>query len=105
MPGRSAYQDSAKADAANLDRPAASFAASLLAAGVTAVVAMSFNVYVTSAKAFMEEFYGQLQKGQSLSIAASLARKHLSADHARFIKTLQTLMIGWCPRSINPAPI
>jgi tetratricopeptide (TPR) repeat protein len=81
---RSAYQDSAKADAANLDRPAASFAASLLAAGVPAVVAMSFNVYVTSAKAFMEEFYGQLQKGQSLSIAASLARKHLSADHARF---------------------
>jgi tetratricopeptide (TPR) repeat protein len=80
---RSAYQESADIDADNLDRPSASFAHGLLAAGVPAVVAMSFNVYVTSAKTFMEEFYGQLQKGQALSVAASLAR-HLSVDRTRF---------------------
>ncbi len=45
---------------------------------------MSFNVYVTSAKTFMEEFYEQLQKGQTFSVAASRARKHLSADQIRF---------------------
>lgn len=81
---RSAYQESADANANNLDRPTSSFARAVLAAGVRAVVAMSFNVYVTSAKTFMEEFYRQLQKGQALGVAASLARKHLSIDQARF---------------------
>jgi hypothetical protein len=40
--------------------------------------------YVTSAKTFMEEFYRQLQKGQALGVAASLARKHLSINQSRF---------------------
>jgi hypothetical protein len=45
---------------------------------------MNFNVYVTSAKTFMEEFYRQLQQGRPLSLAASHARKHLSIDRERF---------------------
>jgi tetratricopeptide (TPR) repeat protein len=81
---RSAYQGSADDDTNNLDRPTSSFAHAVLAAGVPTVVAMSFNVYVTSAKTFMEEFYRQLQQGQALGVAASLARKHLSIDQARF---------------------
>lgn len=81
---RSAYQESTDTDIGNVDRPAASFAHSLLTAGVRAIIAMSFNVYVTSAKTFMEEFYSQLQRGQALSVAASLARKHLSVDRTRF---------------------
>jgi tetratricopeptide (TPR) repeat protein len=81
---RSAYQESPTSGADSLDQPASSFSHALLAAGVSAAVAMSFNVYVTSAKTFMEEFYGQLQKGQAFSAAASRARKHLSVDRTRF---------------------
>lgn len=81
---RSAYQESADDNTNHLDRPTSSFAHAVLAARVPAVVAMSFNVYVTSAKTFMEEFYRQLQKGQALGVAASLARKHLSIDQSRF---------------------
>ena len=81
---RSAYQESPITGADPLDQAASSFAHALLSAGVSAAVAMSFNVYVTSAKTFMEEFYGQLQKGQAFSVAASRARKHLSVDRTRF---------------------
>jgi len=81
---RSAYQESSIYDDLRLSRPAASFAHLLLVAGVPAVVAMSFNVYVASAKRFMEEFYRQLERGQTLNVAASLARKHLSTDRNRF---------------------
>ena len=58
---------------------------------------MSFNVYVTSAKTFMEEFYRQLQKGQALGVAP-LSRENTfrSIRHA-FIRTSQTLTIGRCP--------
>ena len=81
---RSAYQESAPEAVENRDRPAASFAHSLLSAGLPAVIAMNFNVYVTSAKAFMEDFYRELQRGRPLSLAASHARKHLSIDRERF---------------------
>ncbi len=81
---RSAYQEPNDNADSSRARPAASFAYSLLTAGVPAVVAMNFNVYVVSAKRFMEEFYRQLERGQTLSVAASLARKHLSTDRTRF---------------------
>ncbi len=81
---RSAYQESASESTDNRDRPAASFADSLLSAGLPAVIAMNFNVYVTSAKAFMEDFYRELQRGRPLGLAASHARKHLSIDRERF---------------------
>lgn len=80
---RSAYQEPNDNADSSRARPAASFAYSLLTAGVPAVVAMNFNVYVVSAKRFMEEFYRQLERGQTLSVAASLARKHLSTDRTR----------------------
>lgn len=81
---RSAYQEPNDNADSSRARPAGSFAYSLLTAGVPTVVAMNFNVYVVSAKRFMEEFYRQLGKGHTLSMAASLARKHLSTDVTRF---------------------
>jgi hypothetical protein len=81
---RSAYEGTSDNESSRLDRLPASFAHSLLVAGLPAVIAMNFNVYVVSAKRFMEEFYRQLERGQVLSVAASLARKHLSTDRKRF---------------------
>jgi tetratricopeptide (TPR) repeat protein len=78
---RSAYQEPIGNEAS---RPTDSFAHSLLIAGVPGVIAMNFNVYVVSARRFMEEFYRQLERGQTLSMAASLARKNLSTDRLRF---------------------
>jgi hypothetical protein len=44
---------------------------------------MKFNVYVSSATRYFEEFYRQLGRSQSLCTAASLARKHLASDERR----------------------
>jgi tetratricopeptide (TPR) repeat protein len=81
---RSAHEELSDPDSSPLSRPPASFSRSLLLAGIPAVIAMNYNVYVASAKRFMEEFYRQLGRGVPFSVAGSLARKHLATDRRRF---------------------
>ena len=71
------------ADVLVSESPISSFAQELLLSGVSTAVAMKYNVYVSSAMRFVEEFYRQLGRGERLSIAASLARKHLATDGRR----------------------
>jgi hypothetical protein len=61
-------------------RAVSSFAHDLVRLGIPTVVAMQHNVYVSSAARFNEELYRQLGRGQTVSVAASLARKHLASD-------------------------
>lgn len=81
---RSAHEELADGDASLSSRPPASFSRSLLRAGIPTVIAMNYNVYVASAKRFMEEFYRQLGGGVPFSVAGSLARKYLATDRRRF---------------------
>ena len=81
---QSAYQDPADIASATRGSTPASLSRTLIVNGVPFVIAMNFNVYVASAKRFMEEFYRQIGLGRSCSVAGSLARKHLSIDGIRF---------------------
>jgi len=81
---QSAYQDPADIESTMPSSTPASLSHTLLVNGVPPVIAMNFNVYVASAKRFMEEFYRQIGQGRPFSLAASLARKHLSIDGIRF---------------------
>ena len=57
-----------------------SFADDALRAGVPFLIAMKYNLYVSTAQRFMDEFYRQVGRGQTLSVAGALARKLLHAD-------------------------
>lgn len=60
-----------------------SFSHDLINGGVRVVVAMKYNVYVTSALRFVGEFYRQIGREQTVVGAASLARKDLTTDLRR----------------------
>ncbi|MBI4907673.1 MAG: CHAT domain-containing protein [Acidobacteria bacterium] len=60
----------------------ASFGEELVRAGVHAVVAMQYSVYVESAAQFLSSMYEQLMRGRALSEAVTLARRSLAANEA-----------------------
>jgi len=60
-----------------------SVAAQLLAAGAKGVVAMSYSVYPRTAALFMEQFYGRLAAGVSLSEAVGAGRRLLERNLLR----------------------
>jgi tetratricopeptide (TPR) repeat protein len=62
---------------AEADDPSASVAHALLRAGVRAVVAMSYSVYVSAARAFLPAFYRQLFATGRLTDAVRAGRREL----------------------------
>jgi tetratricopeptide (TPR) repeat protein len=81
---RSAHEEEAEDQTGDPAARLTSLSHRLLLSGVPSVVAMHFNVYVASAKRFMEEFYRQLSLRKPFSVAACQARKHLASDGHRF---------------------
>lgn len=70
---------SAQAD----EQPHASVATTLLRAGVASVVAMSHSVLVSTARRFVEAFYGGLLKGQRIGTAMASAQRKLKHNRTR----------------------
>jgi CHAT domain-containing protein len=64
--------------------PNASMAGALLEAGVSSVIAMSHSVMVETARRFVEAFYQQIAKGQSVGTAMLAGRKNLLENTERF---------------------
>ncbi len=73
----------------------ASFATEVVRAGTCDAVAMAYNLYVSSATRFMDEFYRLLGTGEPLHTAASGARKHLAADKRRSFTAESNILDDW----------
>jgi len=83
-----------------------SFAQAVVDAGVAGVVAMRYNVYVTTAAQFVGELYQTLTQGHTLGHAASLARKHLNDDRVRTVTGEPVELQDWLvPAIYEAAPI
>jgi tetratricopeptide (TPR) repeat protein len=72
-----------------------SLAQEVVEAGVAGVVAMRYNVYVVTAKAFVEQLYAALINGYSFGEAVSLGRKHLRANPLREVVTQPLPLQDW----------
>ncbi|MDM8557354.1 CHAT domain-containing protein [Candidatus Parabeggiatoa sp. HSG14] len=72
-----------------------SLAQEVIDAGVAGVVAMRYNVYVVTARAFVEQLYAALINGYSFGEAVSLGRKHLRANPLREVVTQPLPLQDW----------
>jgi tetratricopeptide (TPR) repeat protein len=73
----------------------APFAIEVVRTGTCDAVAMAYNLYVSSAQRFMEEFYRLLGSGETLHTAASAARKHLATDKRRSYTAESNILDDW----------
>lgn len=72
-----------------------SLALAAMDAGVTGVVAMQYNVYVSTAAHFVGDLYATLARGQSLGRAVSMGRKQLRDRPARGPGELGIMLQDW----------
>jgi tetratricopeptide (TPR) repeat protein len=72
-----------------------SLAQEVVDAGVAGVVAMRYNVYVVTAREFVEQLYAALINGYSFGEAVSLGRKHLRANPLREVVTQPLPLQDW----------
>jgi len=100
---RSSYSETA-AKGSSYSPPVASFATEVIRAGACQVVAMAYDLYVFSAMRFMKEFYRVLATGQSLTVAASAARKHLAADKRTSFSSESNILDDWLVPRVFQSP-
>ncbi|EDN67684.1 conserved hypothetical protein [Beggiatoa sp. PS] len=72
-----------------------SLAQEIVDTGVAGVVAMRYNVYVVTAREFVEQLYAALINGYSFGEAVSLGRKHLRANPLREVVTHPLPLQDW----------
>jgi tetratricopeptide (TPR) repeat protein len=72
-----------------------SLAQEIVDTGVAGVVAMRYNVYVVTAREFVEQLYSSLINGFSLGKAVSLGRKHLHEQPLREVVTGPLPLQDW----------
>jgi len=72
-----------------------SLAQEVVDSGVAGVVAMRYNVYVVTAREFVEQLYAALINGYSFGEAVSLGRKHLRANPLREVVTHPLPLQDW----------
>jgi tetratricopeptide (TPR) repeat protein len=72
-----------------------SLAQEVMDAGVTGVVAMSYNIYVVTAARFVGELYQTLLEGYDLGRAVTRGRQHLADDPAREFGFEQRTLQDW----------
>jgi len=80
-------------DVHNQVRAFGSLAQEVVDAGVAAVVAMRYNVYVVTAAQFVADLYESFAGGQSVGEAVTLGRKQMEAQPLR--------EIAWQPRALQ----
>lgn len=76
-------------------RALGSLAQEVMDAGVTGVVAMSYNVYVVTAAQFVADLYAALAQGRTLGEAVTLGRKQLAANPQREIAFTPRPLQDW----------
>lgn len=87
-------------------RALGSLAQEVVDAGVAGIVAMRYNVYVSTAAKFIADLYGALTQGQSLGEAVTLGRKQLFDDSRRGIAYDPIELQDWpVPIVYEAAPI
>jgi tetratricopeptide (TPR) repeat protein len=72
-----------------------SLAQEVIDTGVAGVVAMRYNVYVVTAREFVEQLYAALINGYSFGEAVSLGRKHLRDNPLREVVTQPLPLQDW----------
>jgi hypothetical protein len=72
-----------------------SFAWDAIAAGLSAVLAMRYKVYVPTAARFMAGVYGALSRGKSLAGAVTLGRRELFRDRTRDLGLDVRMLQDW----------
>lgn len=73
-----------------------SLAQEVIDKGVTAVVAMRYNVYVVTAAQFVADLYKALVQGATLGQAVTLGRKQLAVNPQRTIAYSPRPLQDWC---------
>jgi tetratricopeptide (TPR) repeat protein len=91
---RSSYSQTAR-DPQSDSNAVTSFAHEVMRTGACDVIAMAYNLYVSSAIRFIEEFYRLLSLGEPVRIAASAARKHLASDKRRSYTAESNILDDW----------
>ena len=90
-----------------------SLAAEIADQGVAGVVAMRYNVYVTTAAQFVADLYAQLLAGRTLGEAAAAGRRALAADPSRALGAAPVNLQDWmvptvyeaAPRTLVDRPV
>lgn len=96
----------ADAETPTPERSFGSLAGELLAAGISAVVAMRYNVHVDTAARFVSDLYAQLASGQDLPGAVRRARAGLFADQQRSIGSADRNVSDWMvPMLFQASPV
>lgn len=100
---RSSYSQAAR-DPQSEPAAVTSFAREVMRVGACDVVAMAYNLYVSSAIRFIEEFYRLLGLGEPFRIAASVARKHLASDKRRSYTAESNILDDWLVPQVFQSP-